>query len=259
MKTRRREERILELLRSKRTLDVEEICSIFSISPATARRIFVSLVQQGEAIKTWGGIEARPETEPAAGEMLPSGWRDALHKEEKKRIAQLAASLVQDGEVLLIDGGTTTLQMAPFLANRPVRILTNSILIAHRIDQLRTGATGAEVFLTGGSLYPRSGLLVGPQVVKNLSQYHARWAFLSAGGLDEIGASNTNHLVVESEQAMIAASTETVILADYTKWQKKDMVRECCWQEVALLITDQTPPLDSIATLVKILTTEVIK
>lgn len=60
-----------------------------------------------------------------------------------------AAGLVKDGDVVAIDGGTTTLRLAPYLANRPVRIITNSILIAHRIDRLRTGPSGAEVFLTG--------------------------------------------------------------------------------------------------------------
>jgi len=142
---------------------------------------------------------------------------------------------------LVIDGGTTTLCMAPHLANRPVRILTNSILIAHRIDSLRSVTGGAEVFLTGGFLYPGSGLLVGPEAVQSLSQYHARWAFLSVGGLDAEGGTNTNHMVVESERAMIRVAESIVVVADSSKWKRREMVRAFTWSEADILITD--PPL----------------
>jgi DeoR/GlpR family transcriptional regulator of sugar metabolism len=127
------------------------------------------------------------------------------------------------------------------LANRRVRILTNSLLIAHRIDRLRTATDGAEVFLTGGFLYPGSGLLVGPQAVDNLAQYHARWAFLSCGGLDEEGATNTNQLVVESERAMIRAASRAVVLADSSKWSRRDMVRAFAWSEIHALVIDRVP------------------
>ena len=160
---------------------------------------------------------------------------------QKERIASAAATLIKDGDVLVIDGGTTTLCLAAHLANRRVRILTNSLLIAHRIDRLRTAPGGAEVFLTGGFLYPGSGLLVGPQAVANIAGYHARLAFISVGGLDEHGSTNTNQLVVESERAMIRAAERTVVLADSTKWSRRDMVRACDWKEISVLVTDVSP------------------
>jgi DeoR/GlpR family transcriptional regulator of sugar metabolism len=180
----------------------------------------------------------------AVGDMLPSNLRESLNAGQKERIGRAACALVQDGDVLTIDGGTTTLCMAPHLANRRVRILTNSLLIAHRIDHLRTARDGAEVFLTGGLLYPGSGLLVGPQAVDNLAQSHASWAFLSVGGLDAEGATNTNQLVVESERAMMRMARRTVMLADSSKWGRREMVRMCAWREVAMLLTDAGPPAD---------------
>lgn len=235
-----RQRAILALVERQGDLTLEEACRSFEISPATARRDFTEIGARGAAEKTWGGLR-RLTAAPVAGDMVPSEQRETAQAGEKARIARAAAALVTDGDVLLIDGGTTTLALAEHLANRRVRILTNSLLIAHRIDRLRASSEGAEVFLTGGFLYPRSGLLVGPQAVENLADYHARWAFLSCGGLDAEGATNTNQLVAESERAMIRAADQAVVLADASKWQRRDMVRAFSWNEVAMLVTDAAP------------------
>jgi DeoR/GlpR family transcriptional regulator of sugar metabolism len=238
-----RQRALIALVDRQGDLTLEEACRAFTISPATARRDFTEITSRGAAEKTWGGLRKKPSASPAApgGDMVPSGLREHLYIQEKERIARAAAALVEDGDVITIDGGTTTLAMAPHLANRRVRILTNSLLIAHRIDQLRTTPEGAEVFLTGGFLYPGSGLLVGPQAVENLAAYHSRWAFLSVGGLDEAGATNTNQLVAESERAMLRQAESTVVLADASKWNRRDMVRVFAWEEADLLVTDATP------------------
>lgn len=218
-------------------VSVEEVCVRFGVSPATARRDLGALAERGLVEKTWGGARRIEDDR----DMVPASEREEIAAREKGRIARVACELVQDGDVLLVDGGTTTLHMAAHLANRRVRILTNSLLVAHRIDALRQSSRGAEVSLTGGLVYPGSGLLVGPQAVENLAAYHARWAFLSVGGIDGDGASNTNEWVVQSERAMIGAAEKVVLLADSTKFGKRDMVRECRWSEVDLLITDKEP------------------
>ena len=233
----------MALVERQGDLTVEEACRTLAVSPATARRDFVRLAARKHVQKTWGGIRRSGNVPTSPGtDMLPSGLRETLHAVEKERIAREACKCIQDGDVLVIDGGTTTLCMAPFLANRPVRILTNSILIAHRIDTLRTVPGGAEVFLTGGFLYPGSGLLVGPEAVQSFSQYHARWAFLSTGGLDAEGATNTNQLVVESERTILNMSDSVVVLADSSKWGRKEMVRAFSWDEVDILITGAVLP-----------------
>ncbi|MDF3059168.1 MAG: srlR [Rariglobus sp.] len=237
-----RQRALISLVERQGDLTLEEACRVFAISPATARRDFVEIVSRGGAQKTWGGLRSHGGAAAAQGDMVPSGLRETLRVAEKEQIARAACALVSDGDVITIDGGTTTLCMAPHLANRRVRILTNSLLIAHRIDRLRTTPGGAEVFMTGGLLYPASGLLVGPQAVENLSHYHARWAFLSCSGLDAEGPTNTNQLVVEGERAMIRNAEKAVVLADESKWGKRDMVRLCGWDEVAMLISDGPPP-----------------
>ena len=241
MRTTLRNREILGLLDEIGQLSVTEVCTRLSLSPATARRAFARLAAEGMAEKVWGGLMRRNPSTATGADMVPSSLRDKWNAEAKEAIARQAAMLVQDGDVVAIDGGTTTLRLSSYLANRPIRILTNSILIAHRIEQLRSGARSAEVFLTGGFVYPGSGLLVGPQAVANLREYHSRWAFLSVGGLDPRGATNTNQLVVESERAMIEQTENAVILADHSKWDHRDMIRQCDWSEIFCLITDQKP------------------
>lgn len=238
-----RQRALIALVERQGDLTVEEACRAFTISPATARRDFSEIAARGAAGKTWGGL--LKTSAPAGiegGDMVPANLREQLHTAAKERIARAAAALVQDGDVLSIDGGTTTLGLAPYLANRPVRILTNSLLIAHRIDRLRTAREGAEVFMTGGLLYPGSGSLLGPQAVESLVHYHTRWTFLSCGGLDAEGTTNTNQLVVECERAMVRMAEHAVLLADSSKWRKRDMVRACTWPELATLVTNEPPP-----------------
>ncbi len=238
MKPSVRSREILALLQERQELTVEEACSLFHISEATVRRAFAALAEEGKAEKTWGGLRSLAS---GSQPILPSGLREELHGEEKRRIAEKAASLCADGDIIFIDGGTTTLQMARWLAARPLRIVTHSLLIAHEIDRLRSGPNGAEVFLTGGYLYPRSGMLVGPEAVESLRKHHATIAFLSVGGVTEEGITNNHHLVVEVERAMIERADRIVLLADASKFGRRELVPECGWDEIDLLVTDRFP------------------
>jgi len=242
MNRRERQRKILGLIESQFEMSVNEACELLEVSPATVRRDFDNLVKKGLVKKVWGGISVK-----SGGGinhvMLPVAIRETKYAEEKRRIAMKAASLVKDGDVIIIDGGTTTLSMAPFLANRKVRIVTNSILIAHQIYKEREMAQGAEVFLTGGLLFPDSGLLVGPQTSENILQFNADLGFISVGGIDDGVATNTDQLIVANERAIIRQSGRVVMLADHSKFGIKDMCRICHLEEVDTLITDEHPSL----------------
>jgi len=238
MKRSARNREILAVLREREELAVEEACSLFGISPATVRRDFVALVESGKAEKTWGGLRALGSQ---SAPMLPSDMRKGLFAGEKRRIAARAAAFCRDGDIVFIDGGTTTLQLARWLANRPLRIVTNSLLVADEIDRLRTEPGGAEVFLTGGYLYPLSGLLVGPETTASLKKYKATLAFLSVGGIGEEGASNNHHLVVEVERTMLGRAERAILLADHSKFGRRELVPECSWEEVDAIVTDSPP------------------
>lgn len=221
-------------------IGLAEACRLLGASSATLRRDFDQLVTDGHAARQWGVL--KPAAPALSGGMTPFADREGLEAKAKAAIAREAAALVTDGDVVFIDGGTTTLRMAPHLAGRRIKIITNSIAIAHVIDRERRGRLGAEVFLTGGQLWPDSFLLVGPQARATLENYQARLAFLSAAAVDSTGASNNNELVVEVEQKMMAQSTHTVLLVDASKFGRRAMVPVCDLRKLHTVITNREPP-----------------
>jgi len=238
MNRKERFKAIMVFLDTHQEMNVSEGCLLTSSSPATIRRDFKELALNGLVNKVWGGNSGKSGS-GINHVMLPVAIRETKYAEEKRRIAEKAASLVQEGDVVIIDGGTTTLAMAPFLAKRNIKIITNSILLAHQVYKDRGTGSGAEVFLTGGLLFPDSGLLVGPQTSENIRQFYATFGFLSVGGIDEEAASNTDQLIVANEMAIIEQSEKTIVLADHSKFGIKDMCKMCDINDLDMLITDK--------------------
>jgi len=228
---------ILQVLQEVQTLSIEQVCTKFEISEATARREFIALEIKNLAQRFWGGI--RLQTGLELTNQKPIHERQTELLEEKKAIAKAAAELVYDGDVIIIDGGTTTVQMVPFLAERRIKVITNSILIAQEFDHFRAKTGGPEITVTGGILYQELGLLTGHQSRESLMQYHASKAFISVGALNEYVATNHHHLIVETEQTMISQSEKLILLADHSKINKTHMCRICPVLEADVIISDR--------------------
>ena len=238
MKRRQRQRQILELLEAERELGVEQVCDLLKTSPATVRREFSSLAQSGRVEKTWGGIRL-----PGGSLVTSPAFSARLDAElaEKRAIARAAVELVKEGDVVMVDGGTTTLQLAEFLAPMRIRVITNSLMVALAVDQKKGRQRGAEVHLTGGTLQPESGVVAGPQAEAFLKRYHATWAFLGAAGVDEHAVTNYNEAVLESERLMIEQSRGIVLMADHTKLGRQAMCAVCPLTEVDQLVTGFLP------------------
>lgn len=237
MKRRLRQRQILELLQSDPELSVEEACERLGASPATVRREFVQLAAEGRVEKTWGGVRARE-----AFAVIPAGpaaftKRLTENAAEKRAIAEAAAALLEDGDVVMIDGGTTTFQLCEFIALKRIRIITNSLVIAQEVDRRKGARRGAEIYLTGGILQPESSVLSGPPAENFLKRYHAGWAFLSAAGIDAKEATNHNEAVLASERLMIEQSERVVLLVDHTKVGRHAMCSLCPLSKVDYLFT----------------------
>jgi DeoR/GlpR family transcriptional regulator of sugar metabolism len=237
MKRKLRQRQILDLLLAEPELGIADVCARTGASEATVRREFVQLVKEGRAERTWGGIKRTSEADTA---LAPPAFTKRLGTDipGKRVIAQEAATLLEEGDVVMIDGGTTTFQLCSFIALRRIRIITNSLVIASEVDRLKGNRRGAEIFLTGGILQPESGVVAGRPAEAFLKRYHARWAFLSAAGLDETAATNYNEAVLSSEQLMIQQSDRVALLVDRSKLGRQAMSVLCPIGKIDVLITN---------------------
>jgi DeoR/GlpR family transcriptional regulator of sugar metabolism len=240
MKRRQRLRQLLELLATREELSVDEGCDLLDASPATIRRAFAELAQSGQAEKTWGGIkQAHGTTAPMAPPAFTK--RLANHAEEKRAIARAAAALVNDGDVVMIDGGTTTYQLAEFLAGKRIRVITNSLVIAQAIDQFQGSRRGAEVLLCGGTLQPESGIVAGPAAEAFLKRYRADWLLLGCAGVDAERVTNFEETVLASEKLMIERSARIGLLADHTKIARTAMCTLVPTRQLDHLFTGEAP------------------
>jgi DeoR/GlpR family transcriptional regulator of sugar metabolism len=153
---------------------------------------------------------------------------------EKRAIGQAAAALIDDGDTVLLDGGTTTLEVARALLGRPVQIVTNSLPIA----QLAASSKETDLILIGGYVYPRTGVALGPLAIAMMQNIRVRKAILGAGGIVAEGVYNSNLLLVETERQMMACGQEVMIVADHTKFGRLSLAFLCDLGAINELVVD---------------------
>ena len=217
---------ICDLVRDRGFATLSDLADAVGASESTVRRDLDFLTEAGELRRTRGGAAA----------VDPLSVRQPLDKAlaQKQAIAKAAAGLIGDGETILIDGGTTTLELARHLVGKRLQIVTNSLPIM----QLLSGADGIELVCLGGVLHSQTGVLLGPMTTAALERLHVRRTIMGTGGVLESGLFNSNSLLVETERQMIAAADETVVLADAEKFGHSELVRLCGLDDVDRLVTD---------------------
>ena len=226
--TRRR--LLLELITRQGFATLEELVKTSGVSESTVRRDLEVLDLAGSVKRTHGGavfsgeVRAMPALED----------RVAAATAEKQAIGRATAALVEDGESVLLDGGTTTLEVARALSGRPIQVVTNSLPIA----QLLAASPKTDLILIGGYVYPRTGVALGPMAIAAMQGIRVRKAVLGAGGVVADGVYNSNLLLVETERQMMSCGQEVVIVADHTKFGRLTLSKLCGLDEVDRLVTD---------------------
>lgn len=211
-------------------VDLSELCRRLSASRSSIRRDLIELEAEGVLRRVHGGaisLQVRDE-------VLDFGQLSSACQQEKTWIGKTAADLVQDGQTVLLAGGSTVVSVARNLLDRPIQVITNSIPVA----QVFWDCKRVEVTLTGGYLYPRLGVQLGPFCERMLSTISTDVLIMGVRGITENGLSDTNTLVVESIRAMIKAASKVVIVADHTKFGRDAMVRFAELSEVDAIVTD---------------------
>lgn len=232
MLTEERHHRILEHLRVQGRVLASDLAGEFAVSPDTVRRDLRELDEAGLLRRVHGGAL------PRAGDTAPLPVRARRATEAKASIARRAAEIVHDGQVVVLDGGTTTLEVARALPERlTATVVTNSLPIGLALaDRARI-----EVVIVGGSLRGRAGVTVGAAAVAALVAVRADVLFLGVCGLHpEIGVSVEDAEEREGKRAMIAGAAEVVGLADHDKLGTALPFVVAPLSELTTLVTDAT-------------------
>src|SRR5437867_3797218 len=186
-----RRSRMRELIARRGFVSLTELAAELGASESTVRRDLEFLDQAGQIRRTHGGAMAAGEAVSIPG-FEERGRAGAV---EKRAVGRVAAGMVADGETVLLDGGTTTFEVARHLLGRSVQVVTNSLPIAH----LLAGDRNVDLTVVGGYVYPRTGAAVGHLALRFLSAVHARWLILSVAGLTERGVFISKLLIVDTE------------------------------------------------------------
>lgn len=228
--TDQRRQQLRRLLQTRGFASLGDLTDELQVSDSTIRRDLEFLEDLGDAKRTHGGVFW---TGSPTNMLLFEGRQDSLW-ERKRKIAQAAARLIHDRETILLDGGSTTYELARVLVGRPLQIVTSSLPVANLFASSET----ADLIMLGGYVHGRTGVALGPFATQMLSQINGRMAALSIAGADERGYYNSNLLLVETEQAMIRAVDETMIVADSSKFGHASLSRLCDLGAVQTVVTD---------------------
>jgi len=225
-----RRQRLLELVRRRGFASPPQLAEDLEVSESTIRRDLEFLEKSGVAKRTHGGVlYAGPAPKlPHFEERQPAQW------DQKKRIAAAAAALIEEGDTVLFDGGSTTYEVALRVVGKSLQVVTNSLPVAN----LFASDSAADLVLLGGYVYPRTGVALGPHADAMLQQIHVRKTIMSVGGATEQGFFNSNLLLVETERAMIRAADEVIVVADSTKFGRQNLAFLCPLEEIDRLVID---------------------
>jgi len=211
---------------------VNELASRFSTSAVTIRNDLNELHQRGLVLRSHGGA-VLPDT---ILHESPVHERLKAHSDEKRRIGVMAATLINDGETIILDSGTTTLEIARQIKKKQgLQIITNGVNIAAELLDAR----GAEVFIVGGTVRGESASISGRFTEEMFDQFSADKLFLSGAGCDlDFGVSGANLEETMVNRAMLRISREIILVADSSKFSKRSMTRIALFSEIDTVISD---------------------
>ncbi len=200
------------------------------VSESTIRRDLEALEQAGEARRTHGGVFWTGEADkmPVFENRRDDRWT------AKRSIGRAAAELVDDDDTILLDGGSTTYELARQLVGRPLQVVTNSLPVAY----LLSASESIDLVMIGGCVRGRTAVAIGPLADAMLGQINVAKAFLSVAGITERGYFNSDMMLVESEKAMLDAADQAIVVTDSSKFGRVSLSRICGLQEVGRLVTD---------------------
>lgn len=225
---------ILSVVQDRPVVTVVELCRLTGASEATIRRDIAALHMEKKLRRVRGGAESLspPPFVGLAGR--PFSINQAIRIREKQAIARAAVAMCEDGEAIIINGGTTTFQMVHPLATRRMQVFTNSFPIAeHLLKHSRN-----TVMVSGGTIYREQNIILSPFENDATKSFCARRMFMGAQGIGPLGLMEADPLLIQAEEKLIGQADELVVLADSTKFESRSSLVLCPLSRIDTVITD---------------------
>jgi DeoR/GlpR family transcriptional regulator of sugar metabolism len=230
-----RRARIGTLAARQGVVRTEELSSLFGVSHVTIRNDLDLLAKQGVLIRDRGGAVVNTNTALTTA----FNQRAELNLDEKRRISQAAARMVNPGDTVILDAGTTLMELAKLVMDvSPLTVVTNALNIAMQLGSSRQ----AHIVLIGGSLNRDTLSIIGPMASEHLLNLRVQKAFIGTHGVDADGLTDSSIEVAQVKRAMIQAAREIILLADSSKWRQVGFAKVVQLSAVTTIISDDKLP-----------------
>lgn len=226
---------ILSSVQDRAVMTVVDLCNLTGASEATIRRDISALHMKQKVRRVRGGVEALnpPQFVGLAGRTF--AVNQTMRIREKQAIARAAVNLCQDGEPIIINGGTTTFQMVHPLANRRCQVFTNSFPIAEHLLKHSKNT----VMVSGGAIYREQNIILSPFENDVTRNFYARRMFMGAQGVGPLGLMEADPLLIRAEEKLMGQADELVVLVDSSKFSQRSSLVLCGLERIDTLITDE--------------------
>lgn len=245
MHVNERERLILDLVAERKFISFRDLEIHINGSPATIRRDLRRMAATGRLVRVRGGIktagdDAQSQEATAQGAEIhrlqgtPFEVNAKMCPAEKAAIGKAAANLCLSGEGIMIDGGTTTLQMCPHLNGLKLQVLTNSLHIA--LSLIRQ--TGTHVVVPAGTVFPEQDIILSSFGDDGMPRFHAPKLFMGAAGIGRSGLLQADPVLVAAERRLIARADEIIVLVDSSKFLGASGHVVCELSDIDTIVTD---------------------
>ncbi|WP_339630120.1 DeoR/GlpR family DNA-binding transcription regulator [uncultured Sneathiella sp.] len=236
MKQTKRQLAIMNMLQVEKSCSIIDLANKLDVSDETIRRDIKEMAKYGAVEKIHGGVML-----PNSALEAPFLRRLETQRREKQKIAKLAASLIVDGETLMIDNGSTSCYVAKALSlHRDLTVVTNSTEVARDLCARNSN----KVFMAGGEIRADDCATYGPTAVNFAKQFATERAILSIAAISaDQGFLDCDLGEAEFKRAVLPQAASVIVVADHTKFNRPGVVKVCDFSAVDLLLTDEMPPM----------------
>jgi DeoR family ulaG and ulaABCDEF operon transcriptional repressor len=242
MHSAEREKLILECLGERGFISFQDLERSVQASPATLRRDLERLTNAGLITRVRGGARLVQQAKKGGSVELLSAhlsgvpFHENIHRNraEKEAIGREAAQLCSAGEAVMIDGGSTTLQMCPHIAGLNLNVLTNSL---HIVSALLPQA-GTRILVPAGQVFPEQNIILSAAGDDGMPRFHAPKLFMGAASLGPAGLMQADIILVAAERRLIDRADAIIVLVDSSKFDGPSGHVVCTLDEIDIVVTD---------------------